>query len=67
MKTYTLVNDYTGDVLTFTDLYDLCKYAKDNIQLHPERAFGEMNRRVYRITQPWNYMVDIIDILNTDL
>ena len=50
MKHYYLANDFTGEVLGFTREYDLLKYAKDHISLHPDRARGYAGCRTYHIT-----------------
>ena len=52
MKRYYLANDFTGEVLGFAREYDLLKYAKDHISLHPDRALGYAGCRTYHITAP---------------
>lgn len=52
MKHYYLVNDFTGEALSFSLEYDLFKYAKDHISLHPDRALGYAGCRTYHITTP---------------
>ncbi len=65
MKHHPLINDYTGEVLYFSREIDLIKYAADYISRHGGCVLGLGKRGVYRITQPWNYTGDILEIPRT--